>query len=82
VIGSESRRVCAYRLRACPRPASGGLSTATLVASVPSKSPMDGALVDFRDTVRALRRDPLYAAAAVATVFNLINSSAPSRFLT
>jgi putative ABC transport system permease protein len=36
---------------------------------------MDGALVDFRDTVRALRRDPLYAAAVVATLALTLGAS-------
>jgi len=29
---------------------------------------MDSVLVDLRDTIRALRRDPLYVAAVVATL--------------
>jgi putative ABC transport system permease protein len=36
---------------------------------------MQGILVDFRDTVRALRRDPLYAAAVVATLALTLGAS-------
>jgi putative ABC transport system permease protein len=36
---------------------------------------MDRALVDFRDTVRALRRDPLYAAAVIATLALTLGAS-------
>lgn len=36
---------------------------------------MDSVLVDFRDSVRALRRDPLYAAAVVATLALTLGAS-------
>ena len=36
---------------------------------------MDSVLVDIRDTVRALRRDPLYAAAVVATLALTLGAS-------
>src|SRR6185295_19714747 len=36
---------------------------------------MDSVLVDFRDAVRALRRDPLYAAAVVATLALTLGAS-------
>ncbi len=36
---------------------------------------MDSVLVDFRDTVRALRRDPLYAFAVIATLALTLGAS-------
>src|SRR6266545_3450234 len=36
---------------------------------------MDSILVDFRDTVRAVRRDPLYAAAVIVTLALTLGAS-------